>query len=308
MESHNFPIGELARRTGLTVKAIRFYSDTGIVVPACRTPAGYRLYGTDAVARLALVRTLRELGLDLPTIRRVVVDREVSMAQVAAAHAEALDVQIRTLRLRRSMLTAAARRGSTPEELDLMHRLATLSDAERRRLVDDFLATVFEGLDTHPVLAGVMRSLTPELPDDPSAEQIQAWAELAELLQDTAFRTRLHAMAEDLAGQDARTGPLRVLAEEVRRLAGPALDEGVAPTDPGAGPVVTALVTQYARSTDRPDDPGLRRRLAAHLEDMNDPRRDDYLRLLAVVNAWPAPESLAPVLEWSVRALTASAP
>ncbi|WP_372459903.1 hypothetical protein [Streptomyces anatolicus] len=45
------------------------------------------------------------------------------------------------------------------------------------------------------------------------------------------------------------------------------------------------------------------RNLAAHLEIMDDPRRDRYLRLLAVVNGWPAPESPAPVLHWAVEAL-----
>jgi len=63
-------IGELARRTGLTVKTVRFYADRGIVPPADRSPAGYRRYHPDAVARLELVRTLRDLGLDLGTIRR----------------------------------------------------------------------------------------------------------------------------------------------------------------------------------------------------------------------------------------------
>jgi len=51
-------IGELAARTGLPVRTIRFYSDAGVVTPADRTDAGYRLYGPDAPARLALVRTL----------------------------------------------------------------------------------------------------------------------------------------------------------------------------------------------------------------------------------------------------------
>ena len=61
-----YSIGELARRTGLTVKAIRFYSDRGIVPPTGRSPAGYRLYGIGAAARLDLVRTLRDLGLTFP--------------------------------------------------------------------------------------------------------------------------------------------------------------------------------------------------------------------------------------------------
>jgi DNA-binding transcriptional MerR regulator len=108
-----YSIGELARRTGLAVRTIRFYSDRGIVAPAGRSPAGYRLYDADAVARLDLVRTLRDLGVDLPTIRKVV-NRELPLPAVAAAHAEALDVQIRILRLRRAVLTAVAKRGSTP--------------------------------------------------------------------------------------------------------------------------------------------------------------------------------------------------
>ena len=104
-----FSIGDLARRTGLTVKVIRFYSDSGILPPSDRSPAGHRRYDSDAVARLDLVRTLRSLRLDLPAIREVA-DREVSLPEVAAAHAETLAVQIRMLLLRRAVLMAAARR------------------------------------------------------------------------------------------------------------------------------------------------------------------------------------------------------
>lgn len=106
-------IGNLAWRTGLTVKAIRFYFDCGIVPPTDRSPAGYRLYGIDAVARLDFMRTLRDLRLNLSAIRKLV-DREISLPEVAAAHAEALAVQIRMLRLRCAVLTAVAKRGSTP--------------------------------------------------------------------------------------------------------------------------------------------------------------------------------------------------
>src|SRR4051812_47703783 len=109
-----YSIGELARRAGLSVKTIRFYSDRGVVTPAERTPAGYRRYGTDAVARLALVRTLRELGLGIEVIRRVL-NQELTVAQVAAESAAALEVQIRILRMRRAVLTEAARREPTFE-------------------------------------------------------------------------------------------------------------------------------------------------------------------------------------------------
>ncbi|MFJ9643532.1 MerR family transcriptional regulator [Streptomyces sp. NPDC101206] len=300
-----YSIGELARRTGLTVKTIRFYSDRGIVAPTDRSPAGYRLYSIDAVARLDLVRTLRELGLDLPTIRKVV-DRELSLPEVAAAHAEALAVQIRVLGLRRAVLTAVAERGSTPEETELMHRLAQLSEDERRRLIGDFLDAVFGGLDAAPAFAGVMRSMTPELPDNPEAEQIQAWVELAEMSLDPGFRAVVRRMAEDQAAEQTRSdmmGPRRDIAAAVRDQAGPALAAGIDPASPQADPIVAEFTAHYAHLLDRPDDIELRRRLATRLESVNDPRRERYLQLLAVVNGWPAPESLASVLAWSVQAL-----
>ncbi|MEU4228614.1 MerR family transcriptional regulator [Nonomuraea sp. NPDC026600] len=305
-----YSIGELARRTGLTVKAIRFYSDQGIVPPTDRSPAGYRRYGIDALARLELVRTLRDLGLDLPTIRKVV-DREVSLTEVAAAHADALAVQIRTLRLRRAVLTAVARRGSTPEEMDLMHGLAKLSADERRRLIGDFLDTAFGGLAGNPEFAGVMRSMTPELPDNPETEQVEAWVELAELSQDPDFRAGLRRMAEQYAVERAQ-GDTAVLRRDsaamVREEAGPAVAAGLDPAAPQADAVVAAVTARYADVFGCPDDAGLRRRLLARLESANDPRWERYLRLLAVINGWPAPESLAPVLDWFVRALRARMP
>jgi DNA-binding transcriptional MerR regulator len=190
-----FMIGDLARRTGLTVKTIRFYSDTGIVPPTDRSPAGYRLYDIGALARLDLVRTLRDLGIDLAVIRQVL-DREVSVPEVAAAHADALEVQIRTLRLRRAVLRAVAKRGSSPEEMDLMHKLAKLSDDERRRLITDFIDDTFGGLDANADFVEMMRSAMPELPDDPEPEQVDAWVELAELTQDPDFRAAVRRMAE----------------------------------------------------------------------------------------------------------------
>lgn len=300
-----YSIGDLARRTGLTVKAIRFYADKGIVPPTDRSPAGYRLYGIDAVARLDLVRTLRDLGLDLATIRRIV-DREVSLAEVAAAHAEALAVQIRTLRLRRAVLTAVARRGSTAEEMDLMHKLARLSEDERRQLIGDFLDAAFGGLDADPAFVGIMRSITPELPDNPEVEQVEAWVELAELSQDPTFRATMRRLAEHQAAERTgrRTAVVRKdFAAVVRERVAPAMASGTELSSPDADAVVAAVLAEYSHVFNRPDDADLRRELLAWAETVNDPGRERYLRLLSVVNGWPAPESIAPSFDWFVRAL-----
>jgi DNA-binding transcriptional MerR regulator len=305
-----YSIGDLARRTGLTVKAIRFYSDRGIVPPTDRSPAGYRLYGIEAVARLDLVRTLRDLGLDLPTIRKVA-DQEVSLPEVAAAHAEALAVQIRMLRLRRAVLTAVAKRGSSPEEMDLMHKLAKLSEDERRRLIGDFLDAAFGGLDANPEFVGIMRSMTPELPDNPEAEQVEAWVELAELSQDPDFRASVRRLAEHHAAERAQggtTGVRRDFAAVVHDQVGPVLVAGIDPVSPQADAVVGAVMTEYGRVFDRHDGVDLRRRLLTWMESVNDPRRELYLQLLSMINGWPAPDSLAPVFDWLIQALHARIP
>lgn len=78
-------IGELARVTGLTVRTIRYWSDEGALPPVARSAGGYRLYDAGSVARLELIRTLRELGLGLADVRRVLAG-ETTVAQVAAAH------------------------------------------------------------------------------------------------------------------------------------------------------------------------------------------------------------------------------
>ncbi|TDD46360.1 MerR family transcriptional regulator [Nonomuraea terrae] len=284
-----YSIGDLARRTGLTVKTIRFYSDEGIVPPADRSPAGYRRYGPDAAARLDLVRTLRDLGLDLATIRRVV-NREVPLAQVAAAHAEALRAQIRTLRRRQAVLTAVARRGSTPEEMELMHELAGLSEDERHRLIADFLDAAFT---PDGPFAGVRGSMTPHLPDDPEPEQVEAWMELAELARDPEFRAVMRRMAGLYAADHAGGGlPRPDAAALVRDAVRPALEAGVDPSAPEAAAVVARVCSRYAGAD-----------LRARLEAACDARRDRYMELLATVNGWPRPEPLTPALTWFAEAL-----
>jgi DNA-binding transcriptional MerR regulator len=306
-----YSIGELARRTGLTVKAIRFYSDRGLVPPTDRTATGYRLYDVTAVAPLDLIRTLRELGLDLATIRSVL-DHETELSDVAAAHAEALTVQIRTLRLRRAILTTVADRNSTPEDLTYMHRLAQLSATQRHTLITDFLNAVFDrsssdrdsagadGSTAEPdAFAAARVSLTPELPDQPEPEQVEAWIELAELTQDEDFRTVVRRMADDYRTVALRPGLVAGIRDQLR----PALATGIAPTSPEAEPFVTAITTRYAESLDRPDTPELRRRLSTVLETANDPRWARYLHLLAITNGWEPQPALTPTYEWTIEAL-----
>ena len=65
-------IGELARQTGLSIKAIRYYESRGLLEQPPRTEGGYRLYGPEEVARLRFVQRAKLLGLTLEEIRELV--------------------------------------------------------------------------------------------------------------------------------------------------------------------------------------------------------------------------------------------
>ncbi len=300
-----YTIGELARRTGLPVRTIRFYSDEGIVPPSRRTEAGYRLYDADAAARLDLVRTLRDLGVDLGTIQRVLA-REIGVGEVAAAHAEALDVQIRTLRLRRAVLRAVAKRGSDPEEIELMHKLARLSDEERRRIITDFIDESFAGLDVDPGFEARMRSALPELPDDPAPEQVDAWVELAELVGDPGFRASVRRMAEHQAAE-VRKGAHPEDPARLGRLTGEkiaaAIADGVEPRSDAARPIVDELVAAYAEASGTTDTPEFRRELRRRTEIGTDRRAERYWQLIAVINGWEVWPAMTPSFEWFIEAL-----
>ncbi|MEU8707437.1 MerR family transcriptional regulator [Streptomyces sp. NPDC048565] len=299
-----YSIGELSRRTGLSVRTIRFYSDSGAVAPTTRSPAGYRLYDLDALLRLELLRTLRELGMDLATIKRVL-DRELSVADVAAAHADALDVQIRVLRLRRSVLRVVAGRGSDLEETKLMHRITQLSGEERRRLIDDFVVGTF-GSDADPAAVAMVRAATPDLPDDPSGEQVAAWVELAELVGDEDFRIRMRRTAVRQAaggalGIESEAG--EELMDHTRRKVSGAMESGVDPLGSGAAPVIDDLVHRFAEVFARTPDTEFRNWLAERFEEAHDPRVDRYWRLVWIVNGWQVMPRLLPVYPWLAQAL-----
>jgi DNA-binding transcriptional MerR regulator len=65
-------VGEVARLAGLTVRTLHHYDEIGLLVPAERTKAGYRLYRRIEVERLQEVLLFRELGFGLEAIREIV--------------------------------------------------------------------------------------------------------------------------------------------------------------------------------------------------------------------------------------------
>ncbi len=302
-----FTIGELARRTGLPVKTIRFYSDEGLLPPTDRTDAGYRLYDAKAMARLELVRTLRELGLGLDDVEKALT-REATVRDLAVQHVEALDEQIRRLRLRRAVLRAVVKRDSELEEVKLMNRLASMSDEERKRLLDDFWEEVSEGLDVDDAFYARLRSAKPELPDDPSPEQLEAWIEFAELVQDRSFRDLIRGMsvqnAEATAAGDTQAHEAqKELWCGWQAKAEAALEAGDTPASEAGRALADEIATASARPDQDAASPEFRRQLADRIGAGGDPRAERYWQLLATINGWPPIPTAQPAVKFMLSAL-----
>jgi DNA-binding transcriptional MerR regulator len=96
-------IGEIAKQSGASRKALRLYEQAGILPPARRTQAGYRVYGADALHLLVFVRQAQRLGFTLPEIKEVVAIKRAGRApcphvrDLVRRKAEDLDQRLRDL-------------------------------------------------------------------------------------------------------------------------------------------------------------------------------------------------------------------
>ncbi len=80
-------IGEVAQRSGLSVKTIRFYCDAGLVEPISRSEGGYRLFGDEVFAELALIRTLKAMEIPLQDVTRILESRRSGLCTCASLQA-----------------------------------------------------------------------------------------------------------------------------------------------------------------------------------------------------------------------------
>ena len=77
-------IGEVAARSGVPIKTIRYHEEIGVLAPPARSPSGYREYDPDVIDRLRFVRASQSIGLSLGEIRGIVAYRD--RGEVPCAH------------------------------------------------------------------------------------------------------------------------------------------------------------------------------------------------------------------------------
>ena len=93
-------IGEVARRTGLPVKTIRYYCDEGLLQPRARSESGYRLFDEENLAELTIIRSLRAMDVSIPELARILEVRRAGVCNCSvlkdsiAAKMESINLRI----------------------------------------------------------------------------------------------------------------------------------------------------------------------------------------------------------------------
>ena len=159
-------IGELAKRTGLTVRTLHHYDEIGLLSPAERSDGGHRVYDEAAVQRLYRIVSLRSLGFPLDAIADALDGRAFDPREAVDDHISRLEAQVareqrllRTLRHLRDRLDAddflttieeltMRERYYTPEQLEELEQRRQQLGEDKIREVEQEWADIFAALKT----------------------------------------------------------------------------------------------------------------------------------------------------------------
>ncbi|MFC9241760.1 MerR family DNA-binding transcriptional regulator [Streptomyces decoyicus] len=255
MRESTWTIGQLAARTGLPVKTVRYYSDIGLLPVAERSAGGHRRYGPEALEQLHLVQRLRALDTPISTL-----------AQLASGECSLGDVIADEMGLVRSRLTELHWRQATLEALDncsaqeRLRRLEVLSRVQRLPEAQDRLARAWGQTIPASVPARLADAVTaqavPEPPENPTAEVVLAYAELHTLTRHQDFP--VYWACPNVRDKASLYADLLDTSE----LAADPVADGLPPQP---GEVLDHFSRACARSRGEDDTPGFRAYMGAHL-------------------------------------------
>lgn len=166
-------VGELAKRTGMTVRTLHHYDAIGLLTPSARTDAGYRLYNRDDIARLHSIQALRQIGLPLNEISSLISGTPEPLPLIIQRQITALEHQIEQageLRERLELLQTRLTQGSDPDMEDWLATLASMSTygkyfttSEIKQILENWKLTEAKWL---PLIAAItdamVRGVSPE--------------------------------------------------------------------------------------------------------------------------------------------------
>ncbi len=117
MKAQSWKVGELAKRTGVTVRTLHHYDEIGLLRPSWHTESGHRLYTAGDVARLQQILSLRQLGFALEQVRNCLERPGFSPLEVIRLHLERLRERIALEQRLCDRLEAVAARLASAEEV-----------------------------------------------------------------------------------------------------------------------------------------------------------------------------------------------
>lgn len=127
-------VGELARRTGLTVRTLHHYDSIGLLRPSARSDSGYRLYTQADVTRLHGIQVLRRIGLPLEEIGTMLAADGSSLQVIVSRQMHALEreiAQAQALHERLALVQAKYASGTEPELSDWLDTLQLMSTCDK---------------------------------------------------------------------------------------------------------------------------------------------------------------------------------
>lgn len=166
-------VGELAKRTGLTVRTLHHYDSIGLLRPTGRSDSGYRLYSRDDVARLHGIQTLRRMGLSLADVAQWLDGGSVTLQAILARQIDALDQEItqsQALRERLGVMQSILAGGGQPQIDDWLASLSMMNTLEQYFSAGE-LKLVFErwkrcASEWPPLLQAVREAMERDVPTD----------------------------------------------------------------------------------------------------------------------------------------------
>lgn len=117
-------IGEVAKRSGIGIEALRFYEKSGLLGRPGRTQSGYRVYDTAVLQRLDFIKRAQVLGFSLDEIKRIIADKQAGRSpcpevrEIVRHRLEELDERLKEMRRYRRELGAALTQWEETGELD----------------------------------------------------------------------------------------------------------------------------------------------------------------------------------------------
>lgn len=221
-------IGELARRAGLTVRALHHYDSIGLLKPSARSDAGYRLYNVDDIARLHQIQALRRFGIALGDIGALLDDPAHRLADTVARQIDALQHQIEQatlLRDRLRQLQGQLHDGEAPELASWLRTMELMAVYDKYFSKEELARLPFPPQDRQrnrrwtQLVEQVRAAMAQGLPVDSEAAQALArrWVEMMEqgTASDPATAARIVAMMAGEASIQQLTGVTPELTDYV---------------------------------------------------------------------------------------------